>query len=365
MDAQLELAHRALDRELSRPLARLFTPQHGLFGEQQDNMKETAHSTCDGRPLHSLYSETRRPTAEMLDGLDVLVVDLQDVGCRVYTYVWTLSLCMEACAEQGIAVVVLDRPNPVGGREVEGPRLAPDAVSFVGRVPCPLRHAATLGELAGWLRHRLELDLELEVVPMAGWARAMRWDDLGRRWIPPSPNLPRTEGVDVYPGQVLLEGTNLSEGRGTTTPFEICGAPFLDGERWWTEARHSTDLPGVHGRPIRFTPMFGKWQGRSCGGVALHVHDAEAFRPVRTTLALIRAAHALHPDEVQWSEPPYEYEFERAPIDLLYGSDRLRAALCEPRSADPAGLAAVDAEAWWEEIGEFLLYPRRESRAAP
>src|SRR5262249_36609630 len=218
-------------------LAALFSPQHGLWGEQQANMIETGHSRDDSLdiPIHSLYSETRKPTPAMLKGLECLVVDLQDVGTRVYTFAWTMMACMEACAEAGVPVVVLDRPNPLGGEIFEGPLLDLHYASFVGRSSIPMRHGLTMGELARWLNARHRIGAELQVVKMTGWSRRLLWPETGRTWVLTSPNLPRWEGCLVYPGQVLLEGTNLSEGRGTTTPFEVFGAPLINPQKLLAE----------------------------------------------------------------------------------------------------------------------------------
>lgn len=325
VDAEFRLAHERLHRRFPGRLAALFSPQHGLFAEQQDNMVESGHGRdpFTGAPLFSLYSETRVPRREWLAGLDALVIDLQDVGCRVYTFAWTVSHCLEACAAAGVPVVVLDRPNPLGGEEVEGAWLEPGFESFVGRCAMPLRHDLTLGELALFVNGALEIDAQVEVVRCEGLARAMRWRDLGRPWVPTSPNLPRIEGVDVYPGQVLLEGTTLSEGRGTTTPFELCGAAGLDPWRLREELARA-GLAGVAFRPIRFEPTFHKFRGESCGGLFLHVTDERAFRPLRTTLALLAAVQRVAPGVLRCKEPPYEYEREKPPLDCITGGSGVR-----------------------------------------
>jgi uncharacterized protein YbbC (DUF1343 family) len=360
VDGRFRHAHELLAERFPGRLAALFGPQHGLWSEQQDNMVETPHAVHPRLriPVHSLYAERRKPTPAMLAGLDALVVDLQDVGTRVYTYVWTLSYCLEACAEQGIPLVVLDRPNPLGGQVVEGPTLEPAFASFVGRAPIPMRHALTIGELALWLRAHFSLDVELEVVPMRGWQRAMLWPDLGRAWVPPSPNLPRFEGALVYPGQVLLEGTRLSEGRGTTTPFEACGAPFVDPEA----LRDALEEAGVRdfvARPVRFEPTFQKHRGRSCGGVFLHALDPREVRPYRASVALLAAVRRLWPDGFEWLPPPYEYETEQMPIDILSGGDRLRRSIDAGRAErELDGLCAADVAGWTEEVRRHLLYGR-------
>lgn len=354
-------AHDSFAARFPGKLAALFGPQHGLWSEQQDNMIETAHARDArlGVPCFSLYADRREPTPAMLDGLDLLVVDLQDVGTRVYTYVWTLLLTMRACAAHRVPVLVLDRPNPLGGEVVEGPRLDPLQTSFVGLLPIPMRHALTIGELARWFAREHVPGVELEVVPMSGWRRDMLWPATGRSWVPTSPNLPRFEGVLVYPGQVLLEGTDLSEGRGTTTPFEICGAPWLDGHDLAAAMRELGADPSIALRPVRFEPTFHKFAGRSCGGVFLHPLVPHAARSYRTTLALLAACRRLAPRDFAWRAPPYEYETEKQPIDILSGGSALRAAI--DAGTDRASLdriAAVDAVDWWRELGDALLYPR-------
>jgi uncharacterized protein YbbC (DUF1343 family) len=355
VDAGFRHAAELLAARFPGRLAALFSPQHGLWSEQQDNMVETPHGKEPALrvPVHSLYSETRAPTPTMLHGLDLLVVDLQDVGTRVYTFVWTLYHCLRACAQARLPVLVLDRPNPLGGVQVEGPLLAPAFQSFVGEAPIPMRHALTIAELARWLNRGIACDLH--VVPMQGWRRAMHWSATGRVWVPTSPNLPRVEGVDVYPGQVLLEGTNLSEGRGTTTPFEVCGAPFVDPQAW-RHALVAHGLQGVVPRPVRFEPTFQKWQGESCGGLCLHVTDRAAFEPYRTSLCLLAAARALWPQRLLWREPPYEYETQRLPIDILCGSDAARLAI--DAGAGPEELRALAAApaSWLQNAFVELLY---------
>jgi uncharacterized protein YbbC (DUF1343 family) len=322
----------------------LFGPQHGARGEKQDNMVESDHyvDSTTGLPVHSLYSEVRSPTPEMLEGLDVLLFDLQDVGVRVYTFVWTMALAMEACAREGIRFVVLDRPNPVGGVVVEGPVLRAGFESFVGLHPIPLRHGLTTGELARWLNAERGIGCDLEIVTMDGWHRRMRWTETGLPWVFPSPNLPTPASCDVYPGMVLVEGTNLSEGRGTTKPFELVGAPWLD-PRTLAERMDSSGLPGVAFRGCSFEPTFQKHAGRLCGGVQLHVTDPNSFRPVRTAAALFSAVRELAPEHFAWRSPPYEYEERLMPIDILWGHDGLRRGVDAGASVDEI-LAGVGEE---------------------
>jgi uncharacterized protein YbbC (DUF1343 family) len=353
-------ASALLARRFPGKLAALFAPQHGFWSEQQENMIETGHGRDEslGVPLYSLYSETRKPTPAMLRGLECLVIDLQDVGTRIYTFVWTMMHCLEACAEVRIPVVVLDRPNPLGGKTFEGPLLDLHYASFVGRSVIPMRHGLTMGEMAGWLNARHKIGAELTVVPMTGWRRRLLWPETGRTWVPTSPNLPRWEGCTVYPGQVLLEGTNLSEGRGTTTPFEQFGAPFVSPLKLLEELE-SFQLAGLRLRPIRFEPTFHKWQGKSCGGLYLHVTDPQAFQPLRTTLAFLTAVRRLWPKEFAWRDPPYEYEKEKKPIDILFGGCTFREVLDKGAIKTPADLdelARLDRGAWRKQVSDYLLY---------
>ncbi len=359
VEGTFRYSHELLADRFGKRLCALFGPQHGLWSEQQDNMIETPHSIEPrlGVPVHSLYADRRKPTPEMLDGIELLVVDLQDVGTRVYTFVWTLLLCLEACAEQGVRVLVLDRPNPLGGEVIEGPVLDPAFASFVGLLPIPMRHGLTIAELAQWFVEVRGIDCALEVAQMRGWHRSMLWSDLGRSWVPTSPNLPREEGVLLYPGQVLLEGTTFSEGRGTTTPFEVCGAPGIDGHALAHEMRALGVGPELALRPVRFAPTFHKFEGRSCGGLFLHARDPRAVRSYRATLALIAAVRRLRPETMGWRPPPYEYEETLMPIDILTGSAAAREAI--DRGADAStldALASVDTNSWWHATADHRLY---------
>lgn len=360
IDSRLRYAWDVLNEAFPKQLVRLFSPQHGLWGEQQANMVESGHAH-HGRldlPVHSLYAERRKPTAKMLEGLDALVIDLQDVGTRVYTFVWTATYCLEACAEADLPVVVLDRPNPLGGVIAEGPPLDPNFRSFVGLASIPMRHGLTMGELLRLINAEHGIGADLHVVEMLSWQREHLWHDVGRPWLPPSPNVPRIEGVQVYPGQVMLEGTNLSEGRGTTTPFEWCGAPYVDPDRLIDELG-SFELPGVFFRPVRFIPTFDKWKGESCGGIAIHITDANAFRSYRTTVAVLAACRRLWPQEFAWLDPPYEYETIKLPIEIIDGRAALHktidATALDP-TFDPASLDEWDREAWTKRIEPYVLY---------
>ena len=324
-------------------LKTLFGPQHGILGQTQDNMIEWEGFTDRGSGLavHSLYGEHRKPTAAMLEDLDVLVIDLQDVGARYYTFIWTMLLCMEACAEKGIQVVVLDRPNPIGGRRIEGTVLDPQYRSFVGLAPIPMRHGMTAGELAEFFARWLGLDLDLDVVWMEGWKRDMDFAATGLPWVLPSPNMPTVETAWVYPGGCLLEGTTISEGRGTTRPFEIFGAPFVDPDTL-AGILTSWNLPGCRIRPLHFEPTFHKFAGEVCGGVQVHVTDTGIFEAVPTYTAAISAIRNLWPDDFGWKQPPYEYETEKLPIDILAGGESWREQV-------EAGLSPWQMKSGWME----------------
>ena len=319
-DARLRRGWCLMSGAPAADLRCLFGPQHGFRGDTQDNMVEfTPHTDRTTElPVHSLYGEHRQPTARMLADIDTLVIDLQDVGARYYTFVWTLDLCLEACARDGKSVVVLDRPNPLGGLAAEGTVLDPQYESFVGRAPIPMRHGLTLGELALFLRRWRGLDLDLEVVWMRGWRREMDFEATGLPWVLPSPNMPTTDTAFVYPGGCLLEGTNISEGRGTTRPFEIFGAPWIDSDTLVGLLR-SWNLPGLRCRPLEFEPTFHKYAGELCGGAQIHVTDRRVFEPALAYTAAIAAARELYPHDFAWREPPYEYETQKLPIDILAG----------------------------------------------
>jgi len=306
-------------------LSAIFGPQHGFRSDVQDNMIETPHRDDTTRrvPVYSLYSETREPTAEMLSGLDVLVIDLQDIGARIYTYIYTMANCLRACSRHGIPVIVCDRPNPINGVDVEGETLAPGYESFVGLFPIPMRHGMTIGELAKLFNSAFGLDARLEVAQMTGWSRELFADATNLPWVMPSPNMPTLDTAIVYPGGVLFEGTMISEGRGTTRPFELVGAPWIEAERF-AAAMNALELPGAFFRPAVFEPTFQKHAKATCGGCQIHVTDRSAFKPVLTGAALIQMFRRCNPEKFAWRQPPYEYEHEKLPIDILAGSSRLR-----------------------------------------
>jgi len=334
----LDHAVEAIGRLRGVQLRCLFAPEHGLAGAAQDHAAiGAARDPRRGLPVHSLYGRRLAPGPRLLAGLDALVVDLQDVGARYYTFLWTTTLAMRACAEAGVPVIVLDRPNPLGGEQIEGNLPDPRFASFVGLYPLPARHGLTLGEAAAYLNETHALGCTLTVVPMQGWRRAMRWEDTGLPWVSPSPNMPTPDTARVYPGGCLIEGTTLSEGRGTTRPFELVGAPFLDGRRL-AAALERRRLPGLRFRAAAFEPTFHKWQGRRCEGVQVHVTDAARFRPFATYLALIIEARHQAPGRFRWQRPPYEFEARRRPMDLLCGGDGIRRTI--ERGASLARLEA-------------------------
>ena len=333
-------------------LAAIFGPQHGFRADVQDNMVETAHAR-DGRrqvPIYSLYSETREPTAEMLQGLDVLLVDLQDVGARIYTFIYTMANCLRAGRRHGVPVIVCDRPNPIGGLQVEGPMLDRGFESFVGQFSIPMRHGLTMAELARLFNERDAIDADLTVVPMEGWARGMYFNDTDLPWVMPSPNMPTIDTALVYPGTVLFEGTTASEGRGTTRPFEIVGAPWVDGNLYCARLT-ACDLPGVWFRPLEFEPTFQKHARTPCGGCQIHVVDRRRFRPVETGVAALVECRKADPTRFAWRQPPYEYEHHRLPIDILAGSDALRRQI-------EAGAGAHEIAASWAPGVEVFLKVR-------
>lgn len=329
-------------------LAAIFGPQHGFNSDLQDNMIETPHATDPKRgvPIFSLYSETREPTEDMLDLIDVLVIDLQDVGARIYTFIYTMANCLRAAAKTGTPVIVCDRPNPIGGVAVAGPMLEPGYESFVGQFPIPMRHGMTVAELAKLFNEHFEIGAPLETVTMEGWTRTDYFDDTDVPWIMPSPNMPTLTTAIVYPGTVLFEGTMVSEGRGTTRPFELIGAPYLDAEAL-AARMNAHNLSGVYFRPVVFEPTFQKHAKTPCGGCQLHVTEREAFEPVIAGAALIRECFGLAPERFAWREGPYEYEHDKMPIDILAGSPELREQV-------EAQAAVTDiAESWTAGVAEF------------
>ena len=347
-DSRLRHGRLLLQEKFGGQLTCLFSPQHGFFSEKQDNMVESCHQIDNrtGLPIFSLYGESRHPSAEMFEKLDILLIDIVDVGTRVYTFLYTMAYCLEAAARYGKKVIVLDRPNPVGGLEVEGNILRPECNSFVGLYPLPMRHGLTFGELALYINSEFAIGAELEIVPMQGWQRRMLFRDTGFPWVFPSPNMPTPDTAMVYPGQVLWEGTNISEGRGTTLPFELVGAPFWQCEDI-LERLAATPMPGCSFRSLVFEPTSGKWAQTACAGFQLHVTDAAVFKPYRTSLALLQAVIQLYPEEFRYKEPPYEYEHERLPMDLILGDATVRNMI-----EDGAPIVQIE-EGWQQELSEF------------
>lgn len=348
VDRHLVHTKDLLSQRYPKTLKCLFSPQHGFRGEKQDNMivSSSYEDSSTGLPVNSLYGENRAPSPEMLKDIEVLVVDLQDVGTRVYTFIYTMALCMMACRRDGKRIVVLDRPNPIGGRQVQGNILETECVSFVGMYPIPMRHGLTIGELALMMNERFGIGADLELVPMRGWRRDRMYPDIGRPFVPPSPNMPIFETAQVYPGQVIWEGTNVSEGRGTTRPFEMFGAPYIRA----TELKErflARDIPGVVLREIAFEPTFSKWAGETCHGFHLHVVDADLLDIYYVSLCLLQDVMDLYPDGFEWKAPPYEYEYRRMPIDLILGSRTLRLNL--EQGADLAN----ERKTWEEELSRF------------
>jgi len=337
-----------LSRSNRFKLAAIFGPQHGYRSDLQDNMIETPHAKDNRRdvPIFSLYSETREPTKEMLGHIDILVVDLQDVGARIYTFIYTMANCLRAAARHGVPVIVCDRPNPIGGTQVEGPTLEPGFESFVGQFRMPMRHGMTIAELARLFNDHHGINAKLEIMPMEGWSRDMYWDATDLPWVMPSPNMPTLDTAIVYPGTVLYEGTMLSEGRGTTRPFEFIGAPWLDGDQLALRM-NKVGLEGVHFRGLTFEPTFQKHARTTCGGCQIHVTSRAKFLPVKACVSLLRECFRSAPDRFQWRDPPYEYENDKMPIDILAGSPALRQQI-----ENQVPLEEIVAS-WRPGIGEF------------
>ena len=328
VDRRLVHARLRIDQALPGQLKALYAPQHGFYAEKQDNMIESADRSdpSTGLPVFSLYGDTRVPTLAMMAPIDILLVDLQDVGTRVYTFIYTLSHCMEAARQYGKKIIVLDRPNPIGGLQVEGNLLAPGFSSFVGRYPIPMRHGLTIGELALLFNTHFGIGCDLEVVSMQGWKRTMRFGQTGLPWVAPSPNLPTPESALVYPGQVIWEGTNISEGRGTTQPFELFGAPFINPDSL-LEKIDGAFLKGTVLRPVAFEPTSNKWAGHPCNGFQIHVTDPAVYSPYALSLALYQAIYHTYRDRFAYKQPPYEYEYDRLPMDLILGDRQVRAQI--------------------------------------
>jgi uncharacterized protein YbbC (DUF1343 family) len=339
-------------------LTTLFGPQHGIRGDVQDNMIETTHGVDGetGLPVYSLYSETREPTERMLEDVDVIVVDLQDVGCRIYTFVYTMANCMRAARVYGKRVVVCDRPNPIGGEAVAGNLLDTKFASFVGQYAIPTRHGMTAGELARLFNEGFGIGCDLQVIPMEGWRREMWMDDHDAPWVMPSPNMPTLDTATVFPGTVHLEGTQMSEGRGTTRPFELVGAPYIQAEAY-SRRLNGLGLAGVYFRPTVFQPTFQKHAGQSCGGVQIHVLDRDAFEPVIAGVAVVKAAYDMYTRQFRWKNPPYEYVYDVNPFDVISGTDALREAIEQGEAIDAIAASwRAGVEAFRRDRAPYLLY---------
>ena len=351
--SSIELLHKHSDVNL----VALFGPEHGIRGDAQAGAKVAASiDPLTQLPVHSLYGTTQRPAPEMLRGLDAIIIDLQDGGVRFYTFVATVFYVMEAARGAGISVVILDRPAPINGKRVEGPLLDPDYRSFVGPAPLPIRYGLTIGELAR-LRNERDIHCHLTMVPLQDWSRQMWYDETGLPFVPSSPNLPSLDAMTLYPGACLIEGTNLSEGRGTTRPFEYIGAPWINAESLASQL-NVLDLPGARFRPVYFAPTFSKHQGELCAGVHVYVTDRERFQPVAAMLQVLQTLKRTYPNRFKWREA--WRAGQQQPIDLLWGSDSLRQQI-------DADLPVAELMAKWQpemrdymqRRQQFLLYEER------
>lgn len=335
-------------------LTTLFGPQHGIRGDVQDNMIETDHSldSATGLPIYSLYSETREPTAEMLAEVEVLVCDLFDVGCRVYTFIYTIANCMRVAGKLGKKIVICDRPNPINGNSVEGNLLNPDFASFVGQFPIPMRHGLTVGELALMFQKEFQIECDLEIIKMEGWKRDLWYDETDAPWVLPSPNMPTLDTATVFPGTVLFEGTQISEGRGTTRPFEIVGAPFVNASEL-SATLNRLNLPGVYFRPNNFLPTFQKYIQEPCGGVQIHVLDRNIYLPFLTGMAMIQTIYQLYKDKFNWKQQPYEYVYDQNPFDVINGGSQLREMVEQ-------NISIFEIQSWWQESSKNFLGIRQD-----
>ena len=330
-------------------LSAIFGPQHGIHGQTQDNMIEwrSQRHPVYNIPLYSLYGEHRKPSPEMLKNIDVLLIDLQDVGARLYTYIWTVKRCIEACSEAGIPVWLLDRPNPIGSLPFDGPVLKKEFFTFVGGASIPLCHRMTIGEMALWIKEKYYPRCDLNIVWMKNWRRSLLFSETGLPWVLPSPNMPTIQTAIVYPGTVLIEALNLSEGRGTTIPFELFGAPFIDAEK----LKKNLDERNIEGCAFRihnFIPTFHKFCGELCNGLQIHVTDINIFKPVGTALEIFDAIiETSPPDSLKFNLPPYEYEYNLMPFDILSGDSGMRETLLNRKNV------RIEKERWSHEIEEF------------
>ena len=358
VDHKLEHAADLLYRHQGINLTALFGPQHGIRGDVQDNMIETEHAVdrATGLPIHSLYSETREPTDAMLRDVDILVFDMQDVGCRIYTFAYTMANCMRAARRLNKKVIVCDRPNPINGIGVSGNVLEPEQSSFVGQFPIPTRHGMTMGELARMFNGHFGIGCDLEVIEMEGWDRTYWHEQTNAPWVMPSPNIPTVDSATVFPGTVHFEGTQLSEGRGTTRPFELVGAPYIVPEEYAGEL-NNIGFSGVFFRSCVFRPTFQKHAGVSCGGVQVHVTDRDAFEPVIVGIAMVKVAYDMYADLFRWKDTPYEYVYDRSPFDVIAGTTRVREAIEQGSTVEEIQKSWEAPLAEFRQVrGEYLLY---------
>jgi len=358
IDHNLKNAKNVISALLPGHLKVLFGPQHGFRGEDQDNMVET-EDYFDPElliPVFSLYGNKTSRLSKILDNIDLLIIDLQDVGTRVYTFISTMLSCLREVAKAGKRVLILDRPNPLGGIIVEGNLLRPEFYSLVGPFALPMRHGMTIGELAHLFNDFFRVDCDITVLPLKGWHRHMLWKDTGLQWIMPSPNMPLFETALVYPGQVIWEGTNVSEGRGTCRPFEIFGAPFINPSKI-KKGLALKDIEGCYLQEYYFRPTFNKWKSKLCGGFMIHVINPKIYRPYRTSLALLRITLETYQDKFTWKQPPYEYEFNKLPIDLIFGDSSIRLDLEAGKKIEKLlKSCSKELEGFLESRKPFLIY---------
>jgi uncharacterized protein YbbC (DUF1343 family) len=358
VDHGLQHAADLLHHHPNIKLTALFGPQHGIRGDVQDNMIETGHSVdrVTNTPIYSLYSETREPTEEMVEDIDLFIFDMQGVGCRIYTFVYTMANCMRAARRFGKRVIVCDRPNPIGGIGVSGNVLEPEYASFVGQFPLPTRHGMTVGELAQMFNKHFGINCDLEVVTMDGWSREYWMDETDAPWVMPSPNIPTVDTATVFPGAVHFEGTQLSEGRGTTRPFELIGAPYIVPEDY-AHRLNSIGFPGVYFRACVFQPTFQKHARVSCGGCQIHVTNRKEFEPVIVGVAMVKTAYDMYLEYFRWKDPPYEYIYDRNPFDVIAGTNKIREAIEQGKETESINESWQPALAEFKQIRErYLLY---------
>lgn len=351
------ISEHLLDKKYKLNVTAFFGPQHGIRGEKQDNMVESADfkDPKTGIPVFSLYGYTREPVDKMMAQIDTFLIDLQDVGTRIYTFMYTMANCMRAAKKKGIKVVVLDRPNPINAITVEGNLLEKEFVSFVGQFPIPVRHGLTMGELALLFNYSFGIDCDLEVIKMKGYKRGSWGDQWDRDWAPPSPNMPCFSAALVFPGMVHFEGTNVSEGRGTTRPFDWVGAPFIDADKL-ADHMNGLKLKGVYFRPIFFQPTFHKGKDEVCGGVHTHVTNRKSFNAFEAGVHLLSAIHDFYPQKLSWKQPPYEYIHDKLPIDVIAGTTRLRVAIEKSKVGDFLKESRVEAKTFQKNSRKYQLY---------